>query len=339
MSFSFKNCPKVRVSKDDVDAGIGIVRYIHALIGLSGHTITREDVYTDFKDVFSRESKLTTAGSDLIRLRHDVFLLMTNLYHKYLSRQPIKRYSFRNKNNCSVLSLRSMESDDDSSWDPEKEECANSSSDDSMEDDTLHDGVSQDDIDFLSNDVAVLQSTNGLLCPGDLVAYRQQGNVRNTKTATIVRLLDPSTPDKKEITLANRQILRPYIHEVRRVKMYGGGACGHLTDPLSIWMKLEDCTLFVGCTSSMSENEGDDTNSDNKYDSYDSEGMCQSEKYSDFEYFSNTVKSTSKPYQYLKEDSQSSGDENIITRDPKNGKLEIWKYVHKLKIFPFISII
>ena len=81
--------------------------------------------------------------------------------------------------------MRSMESDDDSSWDPEEEECANSISDDSVEDDTLHDGVSQDDIDFSSDDVAVLQSTNGLLCPGDLVAYRQRENRGNTKTAMI----------------------------------------------------------------------------------------------------------------------------------------------------------
>lgn len=50
--------------------------------------------------------------------------------------------------------------------------------------------------------------------------------------------------------------------------------------------------------------------------------MCQYEKFSDFEYFSNTVKSTSKLYRYLKEDSQSSGDESIIMRDPKKGKLE-----------------
>mgnify|MGYP006192089521 CR=1 FL=1 len=49
--------------------------------------------------------------------------------------------------------------------------------------------------------------------------------------------------------------------------------------------------------------------------------MCQYEKFSDFEYFSNTVKSTSKLYRYLKEDLQSSGDESIIMRDPKNGKL------------------
>ena len=87
-------------------------------------------------------------------------------------------------------------------------------------------------------------------------------------------------------------------------------------------------------TTTLSENGGDDTNSDNKNDSCDSEGMCQCEKYSDFEYLSNTVKFTSKSYHFLKEDSQSSDDENKIMRDPKNGKLEfgnifmIWKFFH-----------
>ena len=37
---------------------------------------------------------------------------------------------------------------------------------------------------------------------------------------------------------------------------------------------------------------------------------------------SGTVKFTSKSYHFLKEDSQSSDDENKIMRDPKNGKLE-----------------
>ncbi len=41
--------------------------------------------------------------------------------------------------------------------------------------------------------------------------------------------------------------------------MYGGGACGHLTDPLSVWMNLEHCTLFVGCTSTFLEIDDDDT--------------------------------------------------------------------------------
>ena len=99
---------------------------------------------------------------------------MTNLYHKFLSSQPINRYGSRSKKICSKitddLSLRSIKSDDDSSWDPEKEECANSN-DDSKEDNILHNGDSQDDGDYKSVDVAVLKSTNGLLCPGDLVAY------------------------------------------------------------------------------------------------------------------------------------------------------------------------
>ena len=206
----------VCISRDDVDAGIGIVRYMHSLIGLLGHTITKEDIDTVFRDVFSRDNKLTVAGSDLIKLRHDVFHLMTNLYHKFSSSQTINKYGSRRKrirsNITDDLSVRSMEGDDDSSWDPEKQECAkNSSDDDSMEDDFLYYRESQGDGDNESVDAAVLQSTNGLLCPGDLVAYCQQDNRGNTKSSTIVRLLDPSTPDKKEVTLANRDILRPYF--------------------------------------------------------------------------------------------------------------------------------
>jgi hypothetical protein len=109
----------VCVSRDDVDADIGIVRYMHSLIRLSGHTITKEDVDTVFEGAFSRDSKLTIAGSDLIKLRHDVLHLMIKLYHKFLSSQPINRYGSRSKKICSKitdnLSLRSMESDDESS--------------------------------------------------------------------------------------------------------------------------------------------------------------------------------------------------------------------------------
>ncbi len=50
--------------------------------------------------------------------------------------------------------------------------------------------------------------------------------------------------------------------------------------------------------------------------------MC---KYSDSEYFSNTMKSTSKSYQYLKEDSQSSDNDNKIKSHPRNGRDEFGK--------------
>ncbi len=101
---------------------------------------------------------------------------------------------------------------------------------------------------FDTRDIAVLKSTNGLLCPGDLVAYQQSDHRGKSKSSTIVSLLDLSTEDKKEIILENGDILRPLRHDVKCEKMYGGGACGHMTDPLLVWMKV-DSTLFVGCTS------------------------------------------------------------------------------------------
>jgi hypothetical protein len=94
----------------------------------------------------------------------------------------------------------------------------------------------------------MLKSTNGFLCPGDLVTYQQSDPRGKSKSSTIVSLHDPSTQEKEEITLENGDILQPFFHEVKREKMYGRGACGHLTDPLLVWMKLEHCTLFLACT-------------------------------------------------------------------------------------------
>ncbi len=67
-------------------------------------------------------------------------------------------------------------------------------------------------------------------------------------------------------------------------------------------MKLEDFTLFVGCTSTFSAIDVDDTKTSNKNDStyddsYDWEGKCQYEKYSESGYFSITVQSSTKSYQ------------------------------------------
>ncbi len=132
----------------------------------------------------------------------------------------------------------------------------------------------------------MLKSTNGFLCPSDLVAYQQSDPRGKSKSSTLVSLLDPSTQEKKEITLENGAILRPFIHEIKCEKMYGGGACGHLTDPLSVRMSLEHCTLFVACTGTFLEIDNDDTNTngkdDNTYDKrYFWEGKLQYTKYSD----------------------------------------------------------
>jgi hypothetical protein len=64
------------------------------------------------------------------------------------------------------------------------------------------------------------------------------------------------------ITLQNGVILQPFIHDVKRQKMYGGGACGHLTEPLSVWMKMERCTFLVGCTSNYNVYDRDNNDND-----------------------------------------------------------------------------
>ncbi len=80
-----------------------------------GPTITKKDVNTECEGFFSRDNKLTTEGSDLIKLCHDVLQLMKMLYHEYLSLHLINGYGIPNidpfKDNGSksldVLSLRS----------------------------------------------------------------------------------------------------------------------------------------------------------------------------------------------------------------------------------------
>jgi hypothetical protein len=135
-----------------------------------------------------------------------------------------------------VLLSREIDNDNDSTWDPEDDEC-NNIHNTSFEDDNVSNGESQDENEceslhgadrtdhvrtkpqFDTRDIAVLKSTNGLLCPGDLVAYRQSDPRGKSKSSTIVSLLDPSTQEKKEITLENGDILRPLIYEVKCEKM------------------------------------------------------------------------------------------------------------------------
>jgi hypothetical protein len=166
------------------------------------------------------------------------------------------------------ISSGSSEHDDDSTWDP-RDIKYNNITDDSFNNGNFDNEGDQDDSDreslhsadstdqvktkpqFDHRDIVVLKSTNGLLSPGDILSYRLRTPRGEPKSSTITSLLDPSTPDKKLITLENGVILKPFVHDVKRQKMYGGGACGHLTDPLSVWMKMEQCTLFVGCTSNL----------------------------------------------------------------------------------------
>ena len=266
----------VRLSNHDSDAGIGLVHYVHSLIGLAETTISNRDVDDQFQCILAKDKALTTEGSDLNRLRRDVLHLMIVLSQKYLSLRSRESNDYLDADPfmddrtmlSEYISSGSSEHDDDSTWDSRDIEY-NNITDDSIDNDNFDNEGDQDDSDceslhsadstdqvktkpkFDHRDVAVLKSTNGLLCPGDILSYRLRTPRGKPKSSTIASLLDPSTPDEKLVTLENGVILKPFVHDVKRQKMYGGGACGQLTDPLSVWMKMEECTLFVGCTSTL----------------------------------------------------------------------------------------
>jgi hypothetical protein len=67
-------------------------------------------------------------------------------------------------------------------------------------------------------------------------------------------LFNPSTPDKMFITLANGDIIRPFVHDVNREQPYAGGGGGLLFDPVSTWIKFEECTPNLGSATSVEDN-------------------------------------------------------------------------------------
>ncbi len=69
---------------------------------------------------------------------------------------------------------------------------------------------------FSMRDASVLEDTNKLLSPGNVIKYRLRHISENPKSSTIVMLFDPSTPDKKSITLENGDIIRPFVHDVKK---------------------------------------------------------------------------------------------------------------------------
>ncbi len=85
---------------------------------------------------------------------------------------------------------------------------------------------------------------------------------------TIDKLFDPSTPDNMSITLANKDILHPFVHDVKREQMYAGGGGGHLFDPVSTWIKFEECTLNLGSATSVEDNNTVFTTSINTNEEY-----------------------------------------------------------------------
>jgi hypothetical protein len=158
--------------------------------------------------------------------------------------------------------------DNDSSWVPEEDDCSENIVDD--EESNNHDNIGntsmnhvnhvRDNIfvqatpNFSMRDASVLEDTNKLLSPGDVIKKRLRHVSEKPKYLTIVMIFNPSTTDKISITLANRDIIHPFVHDVKRDQMYAGGGGGLLFDPVSTWIKFEECTLNLGSATSVEDN-------------------------------------------------------------------------------------
>jgi hypothetical protein len=110
-----------------------------------------------------------------------------------------------------LLSSKSTNNEDDSSWDPEDYIDNNS-----FDNGNVSNGESEVDSEceplhrpahvrtkpqFDTRGIAAVKSTNGLLCPGDLVAYQQSDPRGKSKSSTIVCLLDLITKTKGKLFL------------------------------------------------------------------------------------------------------------------------------------------
>ncbi len=75
---------KVLISTTLQDSGIGIIQYVHSLIGLKDIHVSKRDVDNQFSDIFKSNPALTPEGADLNRLRSEACYLMMNIHQKYL---------------------------------------------------------------------------------------------------------------------------------------------------------------------------------------------------------------------------------------------------------------
>jgi hypothetical protein len=256
---------------------------VHGFLGLKDIHVYKRDVDNQFSDIFKSNPALTPEGADLNRLRNEACYLMVNIHQKYLSlrvndnlvqvfNDPFQIESNKVDDNASNSSFQSMSddssnNDDDSSWVPEEDDSSEiidsdelSSHPDNVEKiGTNHVDHVGDNIfvrqtpNFSLRDSSVLEDTKKLLSPGDVIKYRLRHISEKPKSSTIVMLFDPSTPDKKSITLANGDIIRPFVHDVKREHMYAGGGGGLLFDPFSTWIKFEECTLNLGSANSVED--------------------------------------------------------------------------------------
>ena len=109
-----------------------------------------------------------------------------------------------------------------------------------------------------SDDNSNLRAKDNLLCPGDVIEYRNKANGGIIKMNAIVTIVLTGT--ERHIILDNGFVLHQGRHWVRKVKMYSTADKSLLPNPYAEWCPLDSCLLQHG-----SIDDGDD-NSDNDKD-------------------------------------------------------------------------
>ncbi len=145
---------KVRISTTSHDNGIGIIHYVHSLIGLKDIHVSKRDVDNQFQDIFNSNQSLTLEGDDLNHLRNEACYLMGKIHQKYLLLQvnddhiqdfidPFELESDQFDDNASngssqIMSDDSSHNDNDSSWVPEDNDCSVTIDDDEQSNHHYH---------------------------------------------------------------------------------------------------------------------------------------------------------------------------------------------------------
>ena len=257
------NIASVSLSTKPADTGIAMIQCVASLIGLSCNYISKVDIEVHCLKI----SEGTSGGSQLHQLRSDIGLLMMSLSKKYMSTRvnnspndtiTLDPFSPNiecdvdgsSRSNGSEESSELLDSDNDSIWQPSYND--NSVKDDDEQNlDCMYNDRCQDINSKLAStsttspssgeNSTMLEKTNHLFCPGDVIKYRMRTLVTKVKSSTIVTITDD-----KSILLDDGTLLKPKLYDIRRVSLYCGGGGGQLLNPFSEWFKLEESILHTG---------------------------------------------------------------------------------------------
>ena len=94
---------------------------------------------------------------------------------------------------------------------------------------------------------------DNLICPGDLVEYRELEEGSTVKKASIISI--ESCTNARYIVLASGALLHSKKHAVRKVEMYCSATRDRVPNPLAQWFCLDKCLLQQGTVQTKRDEE------------------------------------------------------------------------------------